>query len=46
MQVVGTMADQQGIHPSVGFEGDGGDHVPARVSKHVRDRVTGTNWRQ
>ncbi len=46
MPVVGTMADQQGIYPSVGFEGGGGDRVPARVSRHVRDRVTGADWRQ
>ena len=46
MPVVGAMADQQGIYPSVGFEGGGGDRVPARVSRHVRDRVTGADWRQ
>ena len=46
MQVADAMADRQDIHPSVGFEGGGGDRGPAGVSKHVRDRVTGADWQQ
>jgi len=46
MPVVGAMVDRPGIHSSVGFEGGGGDRVPAGVSRHVRDRVTGVHWRQ
>ena len=45
MPVVGAMADQQGIYSSVGLEG-GGDRKPAGVSRHVRDRITGADWRQ